>query len=55
MSSRLFVGSVVAALIAMLALAPAAAASPPTSISITVETTFEPEAVNRFTATGGVV
>ena len=55
MSGRLFVGSVVAALIAMLALAPAAAATPPTSISITVETTFEPDAVNPFTATGGVV
>jgi hypothetical protein len=55
MSRRLFVGSVVAALIAMLALAPAAGATPPTQISITVETQFEPGAVDPFTATGGVV
>jgi hypothetical protein len=55
MSRKLFVGSVVAAFIAMLALAPAAAATPPTPVSITVQTTFEPGAVDPFTATGGVV
>jgi hypothetical protein len=55
MSRRLFVGSVVVALIAMLALAQAAAATPPTPISISVDTHFEPGAVDPFVATGGVV
>ena len=55
MSRRLFVGSLIAALIAMLALAPAAAATPPPPGAITGEATLEPDAVDPVAATGGVV
>ena len=55
MSGRNFTGSMLAALIALLALAPAAAATPATPISITVDTSFDPGAVDPFVSTGGVV
>jgi hypothetical protein len=55
MRGRIFIGSMLVAFIALLALAPAAAATPPRPISITVDTSFEPGAVDPFSSTGGVV
>ncbi|MBA3364736.1 MAG: hypothetical protein H0U03_02970 [Actinobacteria bacterium] len=55
MRKRFVLGSLAAAVMAVLAFVGAAVASPPQPVTITVPTTIEPGAVDNFTSNDGVI